>query len=211
MTKAQEPVGDEAAPARPDGAGPVPGPPSPRRRRQVTAGLFRALATTIALVTLYYVAPLGVLSGVPAAVTLAGGLVVLSAATAWQVRAVLVSSHPAIRAIESVAAMAPLFLLLFAGTYYVLARSHPEYFSVTGLDRTDTLYFTVTVFTTVGFGDITATSQLTRIVVTLQMILDLIVLGLGVRVFLGAVRLGRDRNTASGRPTSTTMDDPESR
>jgi len=191
---------------RADHDGPVDLPPSSRRRRLVTAGLFRALAVTIALVTLYYVAPLDVLSGAPVAVTLTGGLVVLLAATAWQVRAVLISPHPAIRAIEGVAAMAPLFLLLFAGTYYVLAQSHPESFSITGLDRTDTLYFTVTVFATVGFGDITATSQLTKIVVTLQMIFDLIVLGLGVRVFLGAVRLGRQRNAASEQPDSTTVD-----
>jgi len=38
------------------------------------------------------------------------------------------------------------------------------------------------------------------VVVTLQMVLDLIVLGLGVRVFVGAARLGRQRRDASGRP-----------
>jgi voltage-gated potassium channel len=164
------------------------------------AGLFRALATTVVLVTLYYVLPLRSLSGLPVVVAFIAALLVLLVATAWQVRAVLLSPNPAIRAVEGVAATAPLFLLLFAAIYYVLAQSHPGYFNVPGLDRTDTLYFTVTVFTTVGFGDITATSQVSRIVVTLQMILDLIVLGLGVRVFLGAVRLGRNRNAGS-RPT----------
>ena len=162
------------------------------------AGLFRALATTIVLVTLYYVVPLDALSGLPAAVMLTAGLLVLVAVTAWQVRSVLFSAQPAIRAIEGVAATAPLFLLLFAAAYYILAQSHPEYFSVRGLDRTDTLYFTVTIFATVGFGDITATSNLTRLIVTLQMVLDLIVLGLGVRVFLGAVRLSKDRKAAAG-------------
>jgi hypothetical protein len=82
---------------------------------------------------------------------------------------------------------------LFAAGYYAMARSNPDSFNVRQFTRTDSLYFTVTVFTTVGFGDIRATSQIARIVVTLQMILDLIVLGLGVRVFVGAVRLGRTR------------------
>jgi hypothetical protein len=50
------------------------------------------------------------------------------------------------------------------------------------------MYFTVTVFTTVGFGDITATSQLARALVTVQMLLDLIVIGLVIRVFFGAVQ-----------------------
>jgi voltage-gated potassium channel len=53
----------------------------------------------------------------------------------------------------------------------------------------------VTVFATVGFGDITATSQPARLIVTAQMILDLI-LGLGIRVFLGAVQRGRQQDTA---------------
>ena len=64
------------------------------------------------------------------------------------------------------------------------------------LTRTDSLYFTVTVFATVGFGDIIATSQTARLLVTVQMILDLVVLGLGIRVFLGAVQRGRQQDTA---------------
>jgi hypothetical protein len=174
-------------------------------RRLVAAGLIRALATTVLLVALYYVLPLDSLSMVPRGITFTVSLLVLTAAAVWQVRAVLVSPNPAIRAIQGVATIAPLFLLLFAATYYIMARSDPGSFSVRDLTRTDTLYFTVTVFSTVGFGDITATSQLGRIVVTLQMVLDLIILGLGVRVFVGAVRLGQQRRTAGSRPA-----DPES-
>jgi voltage-gated potassium channel len=54
----------------------------------------------------------------------------------------------------------------------------------------------------VGFGDITAASQFARLVVTAQMVLDLLVLGLVVRAFVGAVQLarrqpGRQAGTAS--------------
>jgi hypothetical protein len=133
-------------------------------------------------------------------ITFVAALLILTVATVWQVRAVLVSPNPAIRAIQGVASSAPLFLLLFAAGYYALARSSPESFNVRDLSRTDALYFTVTVFSTVGFGDITATSEVARIVVTLQMVLDLIILGLGVRVFVGAVRLGRERK-GQGPPT----------
>ena len=175
-------------------------PALPVQRRLVAAGLARAFATTVVLVALYYVAPLDALSGLPIAVTFAVAFFVLASMTTWQIRAVLVSPNPAIRAIEGVAATAPLFLLLFAGTYYVMAQTYPAHFNVPGLTRTDTLYFAVTVFSTVGFGDITATSQTSRAVVTLQMILDLIVLGLGVRVFVGAARLGRQRRDAGSRP-----------
>ena len=57
------------------------------------------------------------------------------------------------------------------------------------------------VFATVGFGDITATSQTGRLLVTAQMILDLIVLGLGIRVFLGAVQRGQ-QDTAQQKTQS---------
>ena len=55
----------------------------------------------------------------------------------------------------------------------------------------DTLYFTVTVFATVGFGDISPASQAARLLVMLQMILNLLVLGVGIQVFLGAVQRSR--------------------
>ena len=64
------------------------------------------------------------------------------------------------------------------------------------------LFFTVTVFATVGFGDITATSQVARVVVIAQMILDLLVLGLVVKVFLGAVEKGRERQSTRQDPES---------
>ena len=61
------------------------------------------------------------------------------------------------------------------------------------LTHTDALYFTVTVFSTVGFGDITAKTETARLVVTGQMITDLVVLGLGIRIVLGAVSRGQRR------------------
>ena len=84
----------------------------------------------------------------------------------------------------------------------LLAQDNPANFSPNTLTRTDTLYFTVTIFSTVGFGDITATSEAGRLIVTVQMVLDLLVLGLGIRLFLGAVRTGERRrsDTATDAP-----------
>jgi voltage-gated potassium channel len=74
-----------------------------------------------------------------------------------------------------------------------MAQTDAGSFDEEALTRTDALYFTVTVFATVGFGDITPASQAARLVGSTQMILDLIVLGLGIRVFLSAVEIGRQR------------------
>jgi hypothetical protein len=73
------------------------------------------------------------------------------------------------------------------------------------LTRTDALYFTVTVFSTVGFGDIAPKSEVARVVLIVQMLGDLAVLGAGIRILLGAVQRGRQRPGTGGGagPTAT--------
>ncbi len=165
--------------------------PAAKRRRLITIGLLRASAATATLVAVYYLLPLDHLAGVPLGVALAVGLLVLASMSVYQVRAIMRARYPGIRAIEALAVTAPLFLLLFAAIYALMAHADASNFNVYAFTRTDSLYFTITVFATVGFGDITATSQAARLIVTAQMILDLIVLGLGIRVFLGAVQRGQ--------------------
>jgi voltage-gated potassium channel len=181
---------------------PMGGLPAGRRRRIIIIGLLRALAITAAVVAAYYLLPLDRLAGVPLGFPFVAGLVVLTAMSVYQFRAIINASYPAIRAIEALAATAPLFLVLFAAIYFLTAQADLNNFNVHSLTRPDALYFTVTVFTTVGFGDIVATTQVARLVVTVQMILDLVVLGLGVRVFLGAVQRGRQQNTAQETESS---------
>ena len=168
-----------------------PLPPPAIRRRMITLGLLRAFAVTAVLIALYYLAPLDRTTHVPLWVSLTVALVGLGALTAYEVRAILRSAHPGVRAVEALATTAPLFLMLFSATYFMMAQASASNFNVHTLTRTDALYFTITVFASVGFGDIAATSQTARILVTLQMILDLIVIGLVVRLFVGAVQRAR--------------------
>jgi len=146
-------------------------------------------------VTIYYLLPLDHTAQWLAVMMLAIGLAVLIGLVAYQVRAISGSRYPGLRALEALAVTIPLFLLLFASTYLVMAALSARSFSQP-LNHTDALYFTVTVFATVGFGDITATASVARLVVTGQMIVDLIILGLGARVILGAVSRGRQRRPA---------------
>ncbi|MFC5177086.1 potassium channel family protein [Nocardioides taihuensis] len=52
-------------------------------------------------------------------------------------------------------------------------------------NRTDALYFSVTVVSTVGFGDIHATGNAARLFVTVHMLFNLIYLGTALRVITG--------------------------
>lgn len=174
---------------------------APARRRLVVLGVLRSLAAAIVLVALYYLLPLDHLANVPLWVILVVGLVVLLAVAAWQLRLVLRSDFPAVRAAEALATTVALFLLLFAAIYFVMERGNPASFSH-HLTRTDSLYFTVTTFSTVGYGDITAASQAARLLVTVQMVLDLLALGLGIKVFIGAVQLARQGRPAPAGPAA---------
>jgi heme/copper-type cytochrome/quinol oxidase subunit 2 len=161
-------------------------------RRIIVRALLRAVGSTAALVAIYYLLPLNHSATWAAVTMLVIGLVVLIALVAFQVRSIIASPFPGLRALETLAISVPLFLLLFASTYVVMATISASNFSQP-LTRTDALYFTVTVFTTVGFGDITAKTEAARLVVTGQMITDLIIIGLGVRVIVGAVKRGRQQ------------------
>jgi hypothetical protein len=154
--------------------------------------VLRVLVSSAALVAIYYVLPLDHSSRWLAVTVLVIGLVLLTGLVAFQVRAIIRSPFPGVRAVEGLAISIPLFLLLFASTYVVTSTIAPHSFSQP-MTHTNALYFTVTVFSTVGFGDITAKTEAARLVVTGQMVADLVILGLGIRIILGAVTRGRQR------------------
>jgi len=159
---------------------------------KIVKSLLRALGSTIVLVAVYYLLPLDHSARWVAVSMLIVGLLVLAGLITFQVRTIIASPFPALRALEALATSIPLFLLLFASTYVVLGAISASNFTQT-MTHTNALYFTVTVFATVGFGDITPKTEAARLIVTGQMMTDLIILGLGARVILGAVQRGRQR------------------
>lgn len=162
------------------------------RARRVLATALRASLSTVALVTIYYLLPLERYSAAFGVITLLVGLLGLVALIAFQIHAIIKAEYPVLRAVGALATSAPLFLLQFAASYFVMGRISAANFSEP-LTRTDALYFTVTVFATVGFGDITATTQGARILVTGQMLLGILIVGLGARIFVDAVKHGREQ------------------
>ena len=175
----------------------------PRERRRVlAAALLRALMSAIVLVTLYYVLPLNDEWRLSSAMRAVVGLALFVAVLVWQIRRVLSAKHPEMRAIEALSVTLPLFLLMFATTYFLLSVHAPGAFSQEHLTRTDALYLSVTIFATVGFGDISAVSQSARVAVMVQMLLDLVILGVGINAFVGAARVGRKRQSATEEEAS---------
>jgi voltage-gated potassium channel len=173
-----------------------------QRRRVLAAALLRALVTAIVLVALYYLLPLDNEWRLSSAMRAVVGLALFVAVLIWQIRKVLSAEHPEIRAVEALSMTLPLFLLLFATAYFLLSVHGSGAFTQEHLTRTDALYLTVTIFATVGFGDISAVSQAARVAVMVQMLLDLVILGVGINAFVGAARVGRKRQSATEEATA---------
>jgi voltage-gated potassium channel len=165
-------------------------------RRRVVEAVLRATLTSTVLVALYYRLPFTAVVDASTFVLLAAGLALFAAVITWQVRSILRSAYPALRAIEALGAAIPLFLLVFAAAYVKLADTQAEAFTEP-LSRTDALYFTITVFATVGFGDIAPVTDAARITTMVQMVGDLLVVGLVLRLMLGAVKQGRERRAGA--------------
>jgi len=202
-------VATDAAPAEAAASAATAPRPQPSRRTLVAAAV-RAGASVVAAVVAYYLLPLNGSLGVRAG---AGLLLALAAFVTFgvaQVKSVVHSAYPGIRAVQVLAVLIPVFILTFAAYYYVVARQDPSSFS-DPLTRTDALYFTVTVLSTVGFGDITARSQPARIAVTVQMVADLAVLGVLVRTAARAVAHGWERQQREAEASPAAGDVPHPR
>lgn len=174
-------------------------------RHQAWLSALRAGAVFVVLGLLYAFAPLGQKLHAGVLAQLVGMLLVLLLVTAWEFRNVARSAYPEFRAVEAVAVTLPLLLLPYAAAYYIMSREIPASFSE-HLSRLDALYFTVTTFSTVGYGDIVAHSQTARAAVTVQIVLDLVLIGLIGRALFGAAQ--RRRETLR---TSRRSDEPQPR
>ena len=165
------------------------------RRRLVFEAVVRTVATIALVLALYFLLPLGGGTSVEKVIKLTLGALALTGIIIWQVRQIIRSNHPVGRAVEALAFSVPLYMLLFATTYFVMAHANPTAFGAP-VSRTDAMYFSSTVFTTVGFGDITPKGEAAHLVVTAQMWLDLVFLGLVLRVVTQAITHSQQRRAS---------------
>ncbi len=160
--------------------------PSARRRRRIVQLVWTALSP-VPLVTLLYLAPLDGPLDVSTVIGFALGLVAFALVILWQVRAILLSDAPRLRTVRAVVIAVSTLLVVFAATYSVISHGRPDSFSEP-LSRTDALYFTLTVFATVGFGDIAPRTDAARIVTMIQMLVGLIAVGLLGKIVFAAMQ-----------------------
>lgn len=167
----------------------------PPRGTALTAAI-RGFLCAAALVTIYYLMPMRG-SDAPVALSLVLGMVAFATLVVWQVAAIVKADYPGLRAAEALATAVPLFVLVFAAAYYTLDGGQSGTFTQP-LDKTGALYFAVTVFSSVGLGDIAPVTQTARVIVMVQMLADLVVLGAVLKLLFNTAKLARERRSAAG-------------
>jgi voltage-gated potassium channel len=163
-----------------------------QRRRIVAAASLRTIGTTALVVAVYFLVPMDRSFGLGTVIGLVLGVLALFAIIGFQVWKIARSDYPTIRAVEALALIIPLYVLFFASVYFLMNHANGASFG-SPVSRVDGMYYSTTVFTTVGFGDITAKTEAARIVVTIQMMLDLVIIGLVVRLVVNAIKVGQRR------------------
>jgi voltage-gated potassium channel len=158
-----------------------------QRRRAILVSIVTIALSTVLVVGAYYLLPFDRGSNLRTAVRLSADVALFGAVFAWEIRRIAVAQLPELRAIEALGVVIGLFLVGFSAVYLSMSNGAPWTFTQQ-LDHTRALYFTITVFSTVGFGDITPRTDAARIVVSLQMLLDLAIIGAVVRLIFNAAR-----------------------
>ena len=154
----------------------------------------RAIGSATVLLLLYYLLPIEHRPHQSVALRLGVGLTFFVAGLAVEIRAISKSGQPMLRAVPAMATVIPLFLVVFSWLYLTMSHSGPGDLR-RAADAHELSVLTVTVFSTVGFGDITPKTEVAQLVTTVQMLVDLVVVGVVVRLILTTASRGRARQS----------------
>ena len=167
----------------------------------IVRAVVRVTVALAAMLVLYAFLPLGRSSTASSALLAAGITALLAFAVVFlrQVRRITRSPYPLVAGAEAMVFILAAFVVNFALVYVTLATADPEAFSEP-LNRVAAIYFAITVLATVGFGDIAPVDDVARIVVSVQMVADLVLIAVALRlVILLAQRTDRrQRGRAPG-------------
>ena len=147
--------------------------------RSTIAALRRPTVTCVLVVALFYLIPIepgvtGTQLAVRSLATLLAGLMVT-----WlivrQIRRRIVTPEGSLVGLMIALVVGVVF---FALADYVTALSGSDQFADLRT-KTDAMYFTLATLTTVGYGDVHATGQIARVVVSAQLLFNVVVIATG--------------------------------
>lgn len=156
-------------------------------RRAVVGSVARAVVGVVIVIVAFYLLPVAPHSHVGAVVRIVAVASIVIVVIAVEVRAVARSPHPAVRAIDALALTVAVLIGSFAVVYLNISARDAAAFNEP-LGRTSALYFTMVTLATIGFGDIAPRSDGARVAVMVQIVFNVVVIGVTVRVIVGMVK-----------------------
>jgi hypothetical protein len=190
-------------------AGGSGGPPAQRlatmatreRRRAMALTTVRSLALFVVIMGIYFLVPVGDWGADGIGVLrLALGVLLFAGVLVWQIRQIFRSSVPALQAVEALIVAIPTFIVVYASAYASISTASPGSFTEP-LDKTGALYFTIVTLGTVGYGDIAPVTSGARLTVSSQVMLDLVLIALVVRLLASAAKRSLDRRAGPPEPS----------
>jgi voltage-gated potassium channel len=143
---------------------------------------FRPVQTCVGLLVVYYGFPddLDVSAGWLALSGLAVAAGVLLVGWTMIVELSHIRRGEGSRGTVALAMLLVLLVMAFSAAFFIVERMSPD--QIIGLDtRTDSLYFTLSTMTTVGYGDVHAEGQLARVLVCAVIVFNVVVVASLVR------------------------------
>ena len=137
--------------------------------------------------TAYYIAPLERAGESAGGARIAASVLIVFGAAAIATVAIAKADYPIIRAIEAMSTFIAVTVLAFASAFVMMSQNEPTAFSEL-LDHTAALYFTLTTVTTIGYGDIAPKSEPARIAVMVQMLTNVLIVGVGLRLMVNTAK-----------------------
>ncbi len=166
------------------------------RRRLTALTLLRSFVNFAMVIMLYALSPLHGSGGARTLLYFLLGVALFVSILFWQLQRIARADHPQLVALQAVGLAIALILTVFAVVYILMSNSNPAAFSE-DLTKSSSLYFAVTVLSTVGFGDIVPRTDPARLVVAVQMVIDLVLLGVIARVLFSAAQNAVARQRAA--------------
>ncbi len=163
-------------------------------RHELLKTVFVCLGFSVAIFAIYFTLPFDHLSWTGQAITRTiVGLCAFAVVLGLLIKRILKADVPQLRAAETLVISLVLFICFYASLYLEISNHDTRTFNVV-LTHASALYFTIVTFGTVGYGDISANSDLARLLVSAQIIFDVVFIAALARLVIFASKFSLNRD-----------------
>jgi len=157
-------------------------------RREIFRSTIFIVAFFVVSLAIFFILPYdGLSNNRQAVLRLVLGLSLLLVVIVVLIRRILSAPLPQLKTLEALVVLLVKFICLFAGTYLLISHLDAGAFTEP-LTHISALYFTIVTFGTVGFGDITPHSDLARLLVSAQIIIDFVFIAAIIRALVAVAQ-----------------------